>query len=358
MVRLFYIDNLKSNVIILVILHHIAIAYGALGDFPIVEAATDAVSPIILTLFTAINQSFFMSLFFLLSGFFTAASLTRKSKTSFIKDRLIRLGIPLIFYSIVMAPIVDFLILKSRGLPPSFNISYEIGPLWFIETILIFSLIYILIKSTKPMSLFKNKFPTNKAITFAIVTLALLTFIVRIFSPIGKWTHVFQLAHMIHYIFAFYIGIVAFNNNWFENLKQFKIWKIVAIVNVIVLPLLMGASIALGLNQELFFGGFTWQSLLFSTWDTVSMMSIIISLLVIFKERFNKQNSIQKFLSPNYYGAYIFHTAIILALMIPLLSIKLPSTVKGLIVAIIAIPSSFILTAIVRKIPGVKRVLG
>ena len=114
--RLVFIDNLKLNLIILVILHHIVIAYGASGGFPIIEGATDKISPIIFTMFTAINQSFFMSLFFLLSGYFLVASLAKKGNFKFIKDRLVRLGIPLVGYILLVAPIVDYLVLMGHRL--------------------------------------------------------------------------------------------------------------------------------------------------------------------------------------------------------------------------------------------------
>jgi hypothetical protein len=59
--RLFHLDNLRVYLTILVILHHTAIAYGAGGDWSIVDPAVDDISPIFLTFFTAVNQSYFMS---------------------------------------------------------------------------------------------------------------------------------------------------------------------------------------------------------------------------------------------------------------------------------------------------------
>ena len=44
--RLIYVDNLRLYLIILVVLHHIAIAYGGSGGWPLKEVPTDSVSPI------------------------------------------------------------------------------------------------------------------------------------------------------------------------------------------------------------------------------------------------------------------------------------------------------------------------
>src|SRR5210317_311854 len=94
--RIYWLDNLKISLVCLVILHHIAIAYGGAGDLLFKEGATDAISPIILSIFTGINQSFFMSLFFFISAYFVVGSLARKGNVKYLKDRIIRLGIPII----------------------------------------------------------------------------------------------------------------------------------------------------------------------------------------------------------------------------------------------------------------------
>jgi len=92
--RLFHIDNLRIYLTLLVIVHHAAIAYGGSGSWPVRDPSVDAISPIFLVFFMAINQTYFMSAFFLLAGYFTPRSLERKGSRRFLIDRLIRLGIP------------------------------------------------------------------------------------------------------------------------------------------------------------------------------------------------------------------------------------------------------------------------
>jgi peptidoglycan/LPS O-acetylase OafA/YrhL len=97
--RLFHLDNLRVFLTILVIVHHASIAYGGGGDWAVSDPAVDEISPIFLTYFTAVNQSYFMSAFFLLAGYFTPRSLEKKGARSFLADRLIRLGLPLLIYT-------------------------------------------------------------------------------------------------------------------------------------------------------------------------------------------------------------------------------------------------------------------
>jgi glucan biosynthesis protein C len=63
-------------------------------------------------------------------------------------------------------------------------------------------------------------------------------------------------------------------------------------------------------------------------------------------------------MSGSAYTAYIIHAIIIVGFQILLLPIVMPAFFKAIIVAIIAIPLIFGLSAIIRKIPGFSRVLG
>ena len=61
--RMFYVDNLRIYLTVLVVLHHVAVAYGGSGGWPIKETPSDGISPILLLLFNAVNQSYFMAFF-------------------------------------------------------------------------------------------------------------------------------------------------------------------------------------------------------------------------------------------------------------------------------------------------------
>jgi peptidoglycan/LPS O-acetylase OafA/YrhL len=72
--RLYFLDNLRIGLTILVIAHHVGQAYGPTGgSWPIQEPARAAV----LGPFFTVNRSFFMSLFFLISGYLMVMSYDR-----------------------------------------------------------------------------------------------------------------------------------------------------------------------------------------------------------------------------------------------------------------------------------------
>jgi peptidoglycan/LPS O-acetylase OafA/YrhL len=99
-----FIDRLRVVLTVLVIVHHAAITYGGSGGWFYREVTDGGLpSSMTLTLLTAVNQAFFMGMFFLLAGYFTPASLAKKGAARYLGDRLIRLGVPLVIFGFVLA---------------------------------------------------------------------------------------------------------------------------------------------------------------------------------------------------------------------------------------------------------------
>lgn len=373
--RMYYIDNIRIYLTILVILHHVAIAYGGSGGWPLIEPPTDPISPIIFLLFNAINQSYFMSFFFILAGYFTPRSLEKKGPTNFMKGRLIRLGIPMIFFVLFLAPFTYWLVAHFAGnLGISFyaiwrdvltftsfqNISF--GHLWFLEVLLIFALGYVIYSAqnrNRSNPRYENSFPPNKIIIGCIGVLAVTTFLVRIWFPINTWIFSVQPAHMVGYLFSFIVGILAYNGKWFDNLstQQARFWGKIALINTIALSITIALTVSGGGGIDVFLGGITLQSLFNAIWESISYMSIVIWLLYFFRTRFNKENSLLRWMATNVFAAYIFHQIIVVAVMIPLLSVAWPSVIKFFIVSIISVPLSFLVSYLVKKIPYANRIL-
>ncbi|NYT00991.1 MAG: acyltransferase, partial [Methanocellales archaeon] len=330
--RILYIDNIRLFLIVLIVIHHVAVAYGGSGGWPLKEIPTDEISPIIFLLFNAINQSYVLSFFFLLSGYFVPRSYDKKGPKIFLKDRLIRLGIPVLVYTTLITPIIDYIVLNfAEGRESSFFgiviyrlqhplYTWEPGPLWFVEALLIFSTAYVFYRLVSSYSFnpFKNNFPTNAAVTGSIIAIALGTFFVRIWYPVGvEVLDHFQLGHFTHYIFCFWAGILAYRGGWFGNLSNPKPWKPVALLSIIALPIMLAVGMSMGYDLDLFLGTFSWQSLVISIWESIACLSIIISLAYIFKKRFYTQGRLIKWMSPNFYAVYILHSLVIVSIMIP-----------------------------------------
>src|SRR6516165_217128 len=144
--RDFYIDCLRSVMIALVILHHTAITYGASGLWFYRELSfSGRSSSLILELFGATNQAYYMGFLFLLAGYFTPGSLERKGYARFLNDRFLRLGLPLLAFSLILGPLTVALVTaaEGKGFWSTFvwlwsHRQFINGPLWFNQALLIF----------------------------------------------------------------------------------------------------------------------------------------------------------------------------------------------------------------------------
>lgn len=146
------LDALRSAMTLLVILHHAAITYGGSGGWFYKEFPTDGSVPsLLLTIFCAVNQAYFMGLFFLLAGYYTPASIRSKGVADYLKERALRLGIPLLLFGFVVGPMTvalerassaaDFMDDWGRLLVER---SFINGPLWFTQALLIFAVLSVI----------------------------------------------------------------------------------------------------------------------------------------------------------------------------------------------------------------------
>jgi glucan biosynthesis protein C len=136
-----YLDRLKTVLTAIVILHHCTFVgsgwYLCVGNFAASSFAALG-KPLLL-----LDQSYFMSLFFFLSGYFTPRSFARKGRRDFCIDRLQRLGLPLMAFLYVGGPIVGVLTQAAAG--HAYTYQPDPGPCWYIAWLLLLSGAYAVI---------------------------------------------------------------------------------------------------------------------------------------------------------------------------------------------------------------------
>jgi glucan biosynthesis protein C len=374
--RLLYIDNLRVLLTILVILHHLAIGYGAEGGWAYKEAGPrSVVSAVLMTWFVAVNQSFFMGLFFLLSSYFLPGSYERKGAGSYVLDRLKRLGIPWAVYELVIHPFLDYSLLRPTEFPKYFLRylplywervrSYADSPMWFLEMLLVFSFLYVvwrLLTGRRAVAApTQEQAPGNPAIALLALLLGLATFVVRIKWPIGRWYEPlhWQIAHLPQYVALFALGILAYRRGWSDSLStaQGRLWGRVALLLAPVFPVVAIAGGALRRGLGPFFGGRRWQALFYAPWDQAMCVAVSVALLVLFRARLNHQGKLLAALSASAYGAYIFHGPVIIWLAMALRGVRMEMGLKFLVVAPFAVTLTFLVAYVAKKLPVARSIL-
>jgi glucans biosynthesis protein C len=154
------IDYLRSFITILVLAHHSSLAYTTFAHAdpanPLLSTApiVDSRRWIFFDYAENFNDVFFMSLMFLLSGLFVWPILRRKGVVSFLKDRIMRLGVPFVIGVTFVMPLAYFPAWLAEDRTTNYlqfwfefitRNGWSPGPLWFLWVLLFFDMLAALI---------------------------------------------------------------------------------------------------------------------------------------------------------------------------------------------------------------------
>jgi surface polysaccharide O-acyltransferase-like enzyme len=374
--RQFYIDNIRLTMIILVVLVHTSVTYSGIGGWYYIEnKSVDTVSKIIFAMFNTFTQAYFMGFLFLIAGYFIPGAYDKKGPVKFIKERLLRLGLPVVIYIFIINPFTNYFIMGVFINEPvqaftTYYINYikpfgflgSTGPLWFALALLIFSIIYAFIRMFSDEAIKTKedkKVPNHISIVLLILFISFLTFVVRIFQPFGVQIFNMQLCFFSQYIVFFIIGIQAYRRNWLANIPyNFGVFwlKIGLVIGLILWLLIMLLGGPLKGEEHVILGGLYWQSAAYALWEELLGVGICLGFIVIFRDKFNFQGKLTKFLSQNAFGVYVFHAPILISISLLLKSFYLQPLLKFILVASLTLLVSFVFSNSVRKLHGLRKI--
>ncbi|MFN8343714.1 MAG: acyltransferase family protein [Spirosomataceae bacterium] len=374
MKRLHYLDNLMLFLSILVILHHVSIGYGTMGGWCYVtpEKLTGPVQ-VILSALTGIEASFSMGLFFFISAYLTIPSLEKKGARKFIKARSIRLLIPLLFVMTIFSPSVSYyaeLHNNSTTLSP-FNYvlkqnlsSPNTSHTWFILALIVFEFFYVIYwKYIRPnysiSKQFSNSTPNHNNIFSVIILCFFFTIVLRQFYPLGRHFIGLEIANFVPYIFMYSLGILVYRKQWLDTLpkKIAKTWFFLSLISAIYFCIVIYAITKNPSAAEKYITGLNRYSASLSLIQTLICIGFCGFLLNFFKDFFNSTNYILSKMRKNRYGVYIFHSAVVAGVTIALEFLSINIYYKFFIACVLSIVLSFIIVALIRNIPFIKRVI-
>ncbi|HLK24508.1 MAG TPA: acyltransferase [Caulobacteraceae bacterium] len=386
------VGYLRAFITLLVLAHHAVIAYipglpkppavfgqppFTWGAFP-VEDAAHPFAPF--GLLTGVNEAFFMSLMFLISGLFVWDSLKRKGAAGFVRDRVVRLGLPFAVAATILAPLAYYPAYRLTGAAPGVGAfarawislgSWPAGPAWFIWVLLAFGCLAAALYRLAPKwgetigRLFAAGGERRALPTFAKLLLAsgvAYTAFALLFGP-AEWLAFgpfsVQAARILHYgvYFACGVGIGALGLE--RGLisasgvlaRRWWAWALAA-------PLAFALSAVLGIAA--FFAPGRAPIGLQAGADVayaLACATISFALLAAFARFVRRRSRVWDSLSANAYGMYLVHYVFVSWLQYALLPASMPGLAKGVLVFVGVVALSWTITAAMRRIPAVRRVV-
>lgn len=378
--RLLFVDNLRILLICGVLVVHLDDTYGAIGSWDYHDPGSNLLTGTLLSIPNAIGMACGMGLFFLLAGYFTPGAYDRKGFKRFLQDRLLRLGLPLLLYDLLIHPLVVYIASGLHGSYWSFYSTYLLqmrgvmGVVWFLAVLLLFDLLYAAwrrqTRNSKSAPARTEEFPSYLAIFGFIFVLGLLTFIVRIWWPAG-WIFLplnVPVGYLPQYISLYILGVIAYRHNWFFELtpKMGRDWSLIALVATLIIfgglvfpSVMMQEAQAAGTRQAglAVAGGFNVFAFGYALWESFMAVGVGIGLLVLFRQRLHHQGRLAKNLAATVYIVYLIHAPVMVGFAYAFHVVALYPLLKWAIAVLITIPLCFLIGFLIRKIPYVNQVL-
>lgn len=335
MKRLYFLDTLKVMLTILVVFHHAAEAYSPYSAWVYKPSNKEEMMPLIWH-FNSVNAAFFMGLFFFIAGYFVPRSYDKQGIWVFVKKKLLRLGIPVVF-------VTAFLTFATGQL--------EVGHLWYVESLLLFCLVYALVRKFVSPIQVKSYISLVELLAVALV-MGVGGYFIRQISPQDNWIwllgfiHI-EPAHYLQYVIMFILGVLAYRGQWLTGMNN----------RTGAISLLIGSALAIGdyVRNDGAWNNFVCQW--FGIYESLLCVFFSVGLLWLFREFVNGTNAFQNWCSQQAYGAYIVHLFVLFAIQNATDGIMLPGIVKFIIIGSVASIISFVVTYLLRLVPGVKKVL-
>lgn len=361
--RLTYLDNLKVLLVVGMIGVHVAIIYGVDGAFyledynPMSDVAVG-----VLTAFVAVGFLFGLGAFFLIAGRLSGPSLDRKGPARFVQDRLLRLGLPVVFYVLVIAPVMEYVKAREEGEDLTLLSSAREqltdpapGPTWFLEALLAFSLVYALVRALRPAVGPVSREPLRgRQVAAVAAAIAVLSFATHLVVPIGEEHFHIQFALFPQYAILFAVGCAAGRRGWLETLtpELRRRCALVGLAAILLLPVVL-LSGDVGESEDFFAGGWHWQAAATSLLEAALAATLPLFLIGWFREHWTSQGPLLREMSRAAYGAFIIHPPVIVGPALLLHDVDVPAEVKFVLVLAVGVAGSFGISWLAMRVPSV-----
>ncbi|KJC34969.1 acyltransferase [Bradyrhizobium sp. LTSP857] len=369
------LDRARTFLTLVVLLHHAVIPYTYFGH-------TDPTSWIGFDIVVLATDSFFMAMFFFLSGLFTWPGIARKAPSVFLRDRLLRLGLPFAIAALTVIPLAYYAIALRQNPELTFTAfwwktvtvgPWPSGPVWFVWVLLAFdltaSLLYRvsvhLVDPINRVSLRGFERPVVFWLTLVVITTivyvpALLYFGGNRWFEFGPFS--VQASRILLYFAYFFIGVSVGAANFDHGIlgadgqlpKSRWLWVVATLIPYCLMWGMIYIKREILGNPDV---QPHWYQAIYGTLFVLFSAAILLAILAFFLHSKAPGPNLLDRMQADAYGMFLVHYPIALWLQYALFDYEWPAIMKAAIGFVLTVLLSWGVTAALRKIPGASHVL-
>jgi glucan biosynthesis protein C len=373
--RLAWIDQLRTLAIVLVVNMHACVTYSHVGSWYEEESPEPALlTKVFFVFWQGHLQAFFMGILFLAAGYFAHGSLVRRGPGGFVRERLMRLGAPTLFYMLVLNPFILLVINPNRndyGPLPGAYAAYltsghflgGTGPMWFAAALLIFSAVLAAWRALRPrpepMPPGAPPAPGAAAIATWGLGLVAATFLTRTVEPVDSSVLNMQLCYFPQYVLAFGTGVAAARGRWLQAIARSALarragWAALVLGPLALALVLVKMGVLKGTISRDFAGGWNITALAFASWEQLAGLGLGLGALAFCSGKLDVSTPLSRWLSERSFGVYLFHPPILILIAMAMRPIVADPFLKVALLTAACLVASALVSVIARRIPGLR----
>ena len=349
--RQYYLDNLRWMAVLLVVVFHVFWIYSWIMEFYIMGYE----NVFLRDLLYLINY-WIMPLMFIIAGISTAYALKKRTPKEYLKERVLKLFVPLIAGIVLVMPTITYFARLYRGADgnfidqfvyffthfsatDSYAGGFTVGHLWFLMFLFLFSLIIVPIAILYNRS--KHKLPFERMNFLLVMCLFMIPLIASYDYEIGLNIGGRSLTENFAY---FVIGYFVLSCEGIL-IKADKYRFAVSAVSIALCTLLVLSYFGIKLDLPDFV-----QNMI----KYLFMWSTILAFLGLGRHYLNFRNKMTDYFSASSFAVYIFHLSWVIGICYWTMLHTDDPTIQILVTLALSFPATFLTYEVIRRIPVIR----
>ena len=358
-----WVDTLRVVLISGVIVVHTATAYVTdfAGYYYDDERVTNSVLSIAFALPALLGGVFGLGPLFVVAGWFSVRSLARRGSAGFAGSRLVRLGVPLLVFVLLVNPLADYLgdLWKEDASTLLGQLAVtEFSIMWFVVVLLVSSLGYAALRATRPLTDPRPR-PGRRSLVVAGAVIGVVSLAVWQVTTLLD-THLMnvRVSAWTQGAVLFALGVMAAEAGWDGRLSVHTEHRLGLITLAGVGLTAVLVSYTAGRDQlDMALGGLNWASISFATLYGVVSVSYTLWCLAWLRRRWPTHGPLLTKAGRGSYATYLLHPVVLVSVMLAFRVVPLGAELKFVVVSVVAVPVCFAVGYAVTRLPGVGRVV-